>query len=80
MNQNGIGLGLVIIDKIVKKFDGEMGFESVAGKGSIFSFSFKLEDYQDEIEEVENNGKNFKFRWSPTAQAINDCNSMPGNV
>jgi C4-dicarboxylate-specific signal transduction histidine kinase len=31
MNQNGIGLGLVIIDKIVKKFDGEMGFESVAG-------------------------------------------------
>jgi len=78
MNQNGIGLGLVIIDKIVKKFDGEMGFESVAGKGSIFSFSFKLEDYQDKIEEVENNGKNFKFRWSPTTQEINDCNSMPG--
>ena len=80
MNQNGIGLGLVIIDKIVKKFDGEMGFESVAGEGSIFSFSFKLEDYQDKIEEVKNNGKNFKFRWSPTTQEINDFNSMPGNV
>ena len=44
MNKNGIGLGLVIIDKIVKKFEGEMSFESVPNEGSTFVFSFKLQD------------------------------------
>ena len=47
MNQNGIGLGLVIIDKIVKKFDGEISFESFPNEGSTFTFSFKLQDEQD---------------------------------
>ena len=31
MNTKGIGLGLVIADQIVKKFDGEITFESVPG-------------------------------------------------
>ena len=42
MNTKGIGLGLVIVDQIVKKFDGEISFESIAGKGSNFTYSMKL--------------------------------------
>ena len=44
MNRNGIGLGLVIANKIVNEFDGDMSFESIAGKGSKFTFSIKLID------------------------------------
>ena len=47
MNRNGIGLGLVIIDKIVKQFDGEISFESFPNEGSTFTFSFKLENSQE---------------------------------
>ena len=42
MNTKGIGLGLVIADQIVKKFDGEISFESVPGFGSNFTFSMKI--------------------------------------
>ena len=42
MNTKGIGLGLVIADQIVKKFDGEINFESVPGKGSNFTYSMKI--------------------------------------
>ena len=42
MNQNGIGLGLVISQLIVEQFGGTVTFESVAGKGSCFTFTFKL--------------------------------------
>ena len=42
MNTKGIGLGLVIADQIVKKFDGEITFESVPGKGSNFTYSMKI--------------------------------------
>ena len=41
-NKNGVGLGLVIADLIVKKFDGTINFESQVGKGSNFYFTFKL--------------------------------------
>ena len=40
INPNGIGLGLIICSMIVKKFDGEIGFESVYKKGSTFYFTF----------------------------------------
>jgi signal transduction histidine kinase len=50
MNRNGIGLGLVIIDKIVKKFNGEIGFESFPTEGTTFTFSFKLEDAHESNE------------------------------
>ena len=44
MNQNGIGLGLVIIDKIVRKFDGSIDLESVPKEGTTFTFRFRLND------------------------------------
>ena len=42
MNQHGIGLGLVIAEKIVKNFRGSMNVESQLGQGSTFSFTFML--------------------------------------
>ena len=43
MNTQGIGLGLVISENIVKAFDGQIGVESKFGEGSAFVFSFLLE-------------------------------------
>ena len=43
MNDKGIGLGLVISEKIVKQFGGEMILESEEGKGSKFGFTMRLE-------------------------------------
>jgi hypothetical protein len=64
LNRNGIGLGLVIIDKIVKKFDGVISFESIPNEGSTFIFSFKLQAAQDyHIGSLKE--KNFEFRWQP---------------
>ena len=42
MNTKGIGLGLVISEQIVNKFDGKISFESVPGEGSTFTYTFKL--------------------------------------
>lgn len=42
MNTKGIGLGLVIADQIVKKFDGDISFQSQLGKGSNFTYSMKI--------------------------------------
>lgn len=44
LNTKGIGLGLVIADQIVNEFNGRIAFKSEHGKGSIFQFSFLLED------------------------------------
>ena len=43
LNVNGIGLGLVISKSICDQFDGDITFESEKGKGSTFSFTFKLQ-------------------------------------
>jgi len=43
-NNQGIGLGLVISEKIVKAFDGMIGMRSKKGVGSQFSFSILLKD------------------------------------
>lgn len=48
MNTQGIGLGLVISEKIVHAFQGAIGVRSKWGKGSKFAFSIVLG--QDEIE------------------------------
>jgi len=49
MNKNGIGLGLVISEKIVKQLGGEIGFSStpspVADHGSTFWFTLPLRLY-----------------------------------
>jgi len=47
MNTNGIGLGLVISEQIVKQYDGNIKFSSVPGEGSTFSFTFKLFPMED---------------------------------
>ena len=44
MNTNGIGLGLVISENIVEVFGGKIDFKSKPGIGSIFKFTFKLEE------------------------------------
>ena len=46
-NKNGIGLGLVISDNIVKQFRGRMSFESEFGRGSKFSFTFELKNEEE---------------------------------
>lgn len=43
LNSNGIGLGLMISDMIVQKFDGEITFNSKEGEGSTFTFTFKVD-------------------------------------
>ena len=45
INTSGIGLGLVISKLIVHKFDGQIDFTSVFGKGSNFNFTFEVEDF-----------------------------------
>ena len=50
MNTQGIGLGLVICENIVKSFDGMIGVRSKYHKGSKFAFSILLgkdNDYVD---------------------------------
>jgi len=42
MNTQGIGLGLVISENIVKAFNGKIGVKSKYGKGTKFSFSILL--------------------------------------
>ena len=42
MNQNGIGLGLVISEQIVSLFHGEITFESKPNVGSTFKFIFLI--------------------------------------
>ena len=44
MNTSGIGLGLVISERIVKSFDGTIGVKSKFGYGTKFAFSIVLED------------------------------------
>jgi len=44
VNTRGIGLGLAISKKIVEQFEGEIGFKSKWGKGSIFGFRVKLDE------------------------------------
>lgn len=48
MNTQGIGLGLVISENIVKCFDGLIGVRSKFGKGSHFAFSIALDNVDDD--------------------------------
>ena len=47
MNTQGIGLGLVISENIVKCFDGQIGVRSKFGKGSHFAFCIALDNEED---------------------------------
>ena len=48
LNSNGIGLGLMISDLIVTKFNGEISLQSEYNKGSTFTFTFKVEAFEAE--------------------------------
>ena len=43
LNKNGIGLGLVILDKITNQFGSKITFKSNPNEGSTFTFQFQLE-------------------------------------
>jgi len=47
INTNGIGLGLVISQLIIKKFNGLIDFDSEFGKGSCFYFTFEVEPFDN---------------------------------
>lgn len=44
LNTSGIGLGLVISDQIVRQFGGTFSVKSQPNRGSVFSFTFSLEN------------------------------------
>ena len=52
MNTQGIGMGLYISKQLVERFGGRVGVVSEPGNGSIFSFSFKLNENEEERVEV----------------------------
>jgi len=49
INTNGIGLGLVISKMIVKNFGGEISFKSKYEKGTTFTFTFNLSEFDMEL-------------------------------
>jgi len=48
----GTGLGLAIVKRILKRFDSKIQLESEPGKGSVFSFTLRLEIYKGKPETV----------------------------
>ena len=46
VNTSGIGLGLVISQMIVNKFNGKIDFDSVFGQGSCFHFTFEVLNFE----------------------------------
>ena len=55
MNTQGIGLGLVISENIVKAFGGRIGVKSKPGKGTKFAFSILLGKDDDAPEDLMRN-------------------------
>ncbi len=49
-NTQGIGLGLVISEQIVKAFDGRIGVKSKYGRGTKFAFSIILGKDEDNVD------------------------------
>ena len=47
VNTNGIGLGLVISQLIIEKFNGKIDFESTFGQGSCFYFTFEVQPFDN---------------------------------
>ena len=74
MNTQGIGLGLVISENIVKAFSGNIGLRSVFGKGTHFTFSFLLG--KDDINENKIVAENNKKQITVT----NTSNTLPHQI
>ena len=72
-NTKGVGLGLVISEQIVNQFDGQISFISIPGKGSKFTFTFKLEPLETNLngtqkqmnDKLQFNSPNLIFKWIP---------------
>ena len=71
-NTSGIGLGLMISDKLVNEFGGKFDLNSEEGVGSTFSFTIKLESAKDmEKKSKSTSGEwhadshNLMFNWIP---------------
>ena len=67
VNKKGIGLGLMISNKLVVEFGGKINVHSKLGKGSKFTFTIKLEDtIKTEQHEIGfKNQTKFVFKWVP---------------
>mmetsp|Transcript_17583 Transcript_17583/g.27191 ORF Transcript_17583/g.27191 Transcript_17583/m.27191 type:complete len:81 (+) Transcript_17583:179-421(+) len=76
MNKNGVGLGLVISERIVRQLGGDIGFSSKPapeeGHGSTFYFTMRLDIPQNDSDSEDLkespyklNGESFSFKWSP---------------
>ena len=61
MNAKGVGLGLVISEKLTKMFNGKMSLESKVGKGSKFSFTIEISKNEELIKDFVENDKEEKI-------------------
>ena len=68
MNTHGIGLGLHISKQITQAYEGDITFTSEPGVGSVFTFSFQIEEAPEpDLDDVEYNLDSMKleFEWVP---------------
>jgi len=76
MNSNGIGLGLVISENIIKQFGGCIKFSSVFGEGTTMTFTVDLKSElsnsssmsmisNSDSEEMKFNEDRLVFKWKP---------------
>ena len=74
-NTSGIGLGLMISDKLVTEFGGKFDLNSEEGVGSTFSFTIKLESLKDMEKKSKStdgglyaDSQNLMFNWIPVTK------------
>ena len=84
VNTHGIGLGLVISEKIVDQFGGFIKVDSEVGRGSTFSFQFELADGQLDQSAQEQidyrlNSYQLVFEWKPE-ESKEDVIQYVGNL
>ena len=74
MNTQGIGLGLAIARQIVSKYKGDISVTSELRKGSTFTFSFKLQPEERNLDDDESEEENLVnrdtlfFEWKPDVE------------
>ena len=74
MNTQGIGLGLVICENIVKAFDGSIGLSSFVDIGTQFTFSIPLSFKLDKVNANDNikGGDSLALMYKPKAKVFYD--------
>jgi len=76
MNTQGIGLGLVISENIVKAFNGRIGVKSKYGRGTKFAFSIILGKDDDFVDNMLNEA----VLKQPSNRSINASSHTGGSV